>query len=283
MLKDIRKSCVHYASLLGDYQALTCDELANGYCSAIDNKNRNDQSKYLSALVLRFWYTIDKLYQKCPGIGLTHEDFYAWLVESINYACNYRAWQDDAKHVNAQQAINQCIETIRRQHYYGFNLDKHRANYNSTSLDNPEDEDQTVTVLDTMAGTDYSDTESSLNAESLVQACINDKKIIQAIILDNIAFNDVEKHTKIKAKEVDADGVTHKYVRYSHEFWDYKLVQVLGNLPDNYKNYFTSKYSIVTTELDACLAAIKKANNQKLYKYLKECKTYARQVIEAAM
>ena len=135
MINDIRKDCVTFASFLGDYQKISVDDLANKYCEALDSKDEFNKNAYLSALVLRFWYRIEKLYRANVNTGLEREDFFSWLVEAINYACKYRAWQ--TKKVNAQQAINQCIETIRYQHYYEFNLDKHKANYNTVSISSP--------------------------------------------------------------------------------------------------------------------------------------------------
>lgn len=280
MLIDAKKDCIHFASLLGDYQSISINDLANGYCLAIDENDESGKNKYLSALILRFWYTIDKMYKKSSNIGLDREDFFGWLVEAIDYACKYRAWQNPEKNTNAQAAINQCINTIRLQHYYEYNLDKHRANYNTMSLDAPINDGEDQSLYDIFAdGTvDLSETmEATSEVNYLVQSFINKKKIIEAIIFDNIAYNDVEKHTKKTIKGIDNDnGESYKYTKYSHEFWPYKLVQVLGSLTDSYQNYFMSKYDIVPAELSAAFEAIKKANNQKLYKYVSKALADAR-------
>lgn len=269
MLNDIRKDCIKYAKCLGDYQAMNCDELANGYCKARDEGDSIKDSQYLAALVLRFWYTIKKIYDKCPNIGMTFEDAYDWLVESINYACKYRKWQDANNKVNAQQCINQCIETIRLQHYYEMNLDKHKANYMTVSMETPLDgEDDKNTLGDTLVGDDGEDAMSKSNVEMMVQQFIDNKKIVEAIVIDTIAFNDCQKYTKETLRGVDEDGNPTKYTKSYSEFWPFRVVQILGKLSEDYSSYFSGKYNILSEDLDTCLAAIRKANNQKLYKYV---------------
>ena len=99
MLKDTKKDCITYASMLGDYQSLSEQELLDGYCDAMDTDNKLNKNTYISALLLRFWYRIDKLYQQNRNLGLEREDFVFWIVEAIDYACKYRAWR--TKDVNA--------------------------------------------------------------------------------------------------------------------------------------------------------------------------------------
>ena len=270
MLADAKKDCIAYASLLGDYQSIGINELADGYCKALDDDDEYYQNCYLSALVLRFWYTIDKMYQKSSNIGLERGDFFSWLVEAINYACKYRAWQNPSRKINAQSCINQCINTIRLQHYYEYNLDKHRANYNNLSLDtkvgNNEDD---PTFFELYADVPAESSGGYSMVYDLVQTYINNKKIIEAIIFDTIAYNDCQRQNKVVVREVDEEtGETKKYTRYSSEFWPYRLVQILGNLSDNYPNYFMNKYRIIPAELTAAIDAIKRATNQKLYKYV---------------
>lgn len=269
MLYDTKKDCIRYASLLGDYQAMGVNELADGYCLALDTNDSSKQNSYLSALILRFWYTIDKMYKKSANIGLDHEDFFSWLVEAINYACKYRAWQNPDKKTNAQASINQCINTIRLQHYYEYNLDKHRANYNTISFEAPlnsNDENQSLSeILEDESIPDY---RHGSGAEDFVQRYINNKKLVEAIILDCIAFNNAERITKTTVKDVDDQGETIRHTQYTREFWPYKLVQILGSIPDEYPEYFANRYKVSTPELSAAVTVIKKANNQKLYKYI---------------
>lgn len=262
------------------------EQMANGYCLAKDNNDEHKKNLYISGLMLRFWYTIHKLKEKSPIQGLDYSDFMAWLYEAIEYACKYRAWQDPTKKVNAQQAINQCIETIRVQKYYGFNLQKNKANYSTISLEEVFEEDGKTTLLETLvdeAGVEKTKQTNGANvATDLIQNYINKKKIVEAIILDTIAFNDTQRIAKKVVQEVDADGKEFKTTRQTTEFWPFRCVQILSNLPEDYAKYFCNNYKIIEKELDIALDVIRRANNQKLYKFLTKTLADARTVFSYA-
>ena len=242
------------------------------YCEAKDKNDSNNKNKYIAGIMLRFWHVINKLKEKSPIQGLDYSDYFAWLYEAIEYACKYRAWQNPEKKTNAQQCINQCIETIRLQKYYDLNLQKNKSNVNTYSLEAELSDDGRTTLLDTLVDEEALEKERLNSGASaaidLIQTCINRKQLVEAIILDTIAFNDVQKVTKTVVKTVDDEGNSYKHTRQTSEFWPYKCVQILSNLPEDYATYFCEHYNVITEELFAALGAIKKANNQKLYKFL---------------
>lgn len=272
MLAEMKRDFITYARTLPKpYEEYNINELADGYCKAKDEDDEWNKNVYISALILRFWYTIEKMYIKNSGLNFERVEFLTWLVDAIEYACKYRAWQNPNKKVNAQQCINQCIETIRLQKYYGYHLDKNKANLMSVSLDTPLSSDaDSATVVDTLAAPDKSDFEryGYSSAEILIQDYVNNNKIIEAIILDTIAFNDVQKHTKQVIKEVDENGEEYKYTKHTTEFWPYKLVQLVSKLPSDYAQYFAKKYAVGINALEASLNTLRASNNQKIYKYL---------------
>jgi hypothetical protein len=256
------------------------------YCLAKDMNDEPKKNMYIAGLMLRFWYVISKLQYRSPIPGLEYDDFMGWLYEAIEYACKYRAWQDPTKKVNAQQAINQCIETIRVQKYYDLNLQKNKVNQMTFSLDAEFDDEGESTLLDTLVDEDYEIereyNESAEAAYALVQSCIDRKKIVEAIILDTIAFNDTQKVTKKVIKGVDFEGNPTKYTQTTSEFWPFRCVQILSNLPVDYASYFKQHYQVLEPELEAALAAIRAANNQKLYRYLAKTLKGARTMIQFA-
>lgn len=273
MLNDTKKDLLYFAGqLTKPYEQYSIDELADAYCSAVDTGNERLKDVYISALILRFWYTIDKMYRaNTVAPSLEYEDFFWWLYEAIEYACKYRGWQDPTKKLNAQQCINKCIDTIKLQKYYNLRLDKNKTVNYCTSMDAPvcgDDDDTAKTLGDTFESEDVIDDHSTDAVMTLVQSYINRNKIIEAIIIDNIAFNDVQKHFKKTIKTTDANGETYRYTEHSSEFWPYKLVQIVTKLPETYKVSFMKRYSISEAKLDACFEVIEKANNQKIYKYL---------------
>jgi Ni,Fe-hydrogenase maturation factor len=260
--------------------------MLDGFCKAMDEGDEHLKNLYISGLILRHWDKVKKLADSCPNIGIHGEEFVDWVYEAIMYACKYRKWQTDPS-VNAQQCINQCIETIRKQHYYEYNLDKHSANYNTVSLDTPigDESDNGVqrTLEDTMYDEDAEEevrmADGNSAAKHLIQSFINKDRLVEAIILDIIAFGDTQKVTKVVKKGFDENGDSYKYTSYTHEFWKFKAIQILSNLPEEYKEYFMETYIVKNTALEAALDLLKRANNQKLYKELDRSLQFAKSAL----
>jgi hypothetical protein len=274
MLNETKRDLTLCARKLSKpYESYSIDELADAYCDATDTNNETLKSIYISALILRFWSKIDKMY-KANSVApcLEHEDFFWWLYEAIEYACKYRGWKDPTKKLNAQQCINKCIDTIKLQKYYNLRLDKNKTVNYCTSMDAPVcggDDDDSKTLGDTLESEAYVDDYSTEDVMMLVQNYLNNNKIIEAIIIDTIAFNDVQRHYKKVIKTTDLNGEAYKYTDYSSEFWPYKLVQIVSKLPSTYKTEFLTRYRISEEKLTTVLDAISKSNNQKLYRYLR--------------
>ncbi len=277
MLQETKRDLMDCAKKLGQpYESYTIDELADAYCNATDRSDETLKNVYISALILRFWHKIDKMYKNnTVAPCLDYEDFFWWLYEAIEYACKYRGWQDPTKKLNAQQCINKCIETIKLQKYYNLRLDKNKTvNYcvsMDASIGGSDSDDAEKTLGDTLEDEDSTIDLSTDTVISLVQSYINNNKIIEAILIDNIAFNDVQKHHKKVIKTTNTEGETYRYTEHSSEFWPYRLVQIVSKLPATYKKSFMERYSISEAKLSAVLATIGKANNQKLYRYLDKC------------
>lgn len=292
MLTQFRKQSQQYAAILKqsrgiDYETASVDVLADGYCKACDEDNDQDKNLFISALVLRFWYVIKKLADKSPNMGTDLTDFFGWLYEAIEYACKYRKWQNPENKVNAQQCINQCIETIRLQHYYQANLKKHKSNYNNISLDATyadNGDDVAVSILDTIEDENETETNKSLIAASdtrtFIQRYINKNKLIEAIILDTIAFGDSLKEVKHTKKQINTyvDEETgeerteeDKITTYTNEFWEFKCVQNLSKLAPDYTEYFLRNYDVKPEALTAAVEKIRASSNSKLYTYLRRC------------
>lgn len=274
MLNETKKDLTFFArKLVKPYEQYSIDELADAYCDAVDNNDEALKNIYISALILRFWSKIDKMYKSnTVAPCLEYEDFFWWLYEAIEYACKYRGWKDPTKKLNAQQCINKCIETIKLQKYYDLRLDKKKTVNYCTSMEAPiggGDGEESKTLADTLESDEVVDDDSAENVRMLVQSYLNNNKIIEAIIIDAIAFNDVQKHFKKVIKTTNAEGETIKYTEHSSEFWPYKLVQIVSKLPSTYKKDFLTRYRISEEKFTAVLDTIDKSTNQKLYKYLK--------------
>lgn len=273
MLNETKKDLIFCArKLTKPYEVYSIDELANAYCDAVDTNNKTLKDIYISALVLRFWFNIDKMFKSnTVAPSLEREDFFWWLYEAIEYACKYRGWRDPSKNLNAQQCINKCIETIKLQKYYNLRLDKRKAVNFCCSMEDPiggDTSDGAQTVADKLEAEESYDDHSEDDVVDLVQSYINRNKIVEAIIIDSIAFNDVQKHSKKTIKTKNFAGEDIKYVEHSSEFWPYKLVQIVSKLSDEYKKSFMARYNISEEKLTTVLSALTNVNNQKIYKYV---------------
>ena len=272
MLNETKRDLTICARKLAQpYESYSIDELADAYCDAFDNNNEVLKDIYISALILRFWHKIDKMYKaNTVAPCLEYEDFFEWLYEAIEYACKYRGWRDPSKNLNAQQCINKCIDTIKLQKYYNLRLDKNKTVNHCTSMDTPIcDNEDSKTLGDTLESEEPIYDHSSEDVMMLVQHYIDKNKIIEAILIDNIAFNDVQRHSKKVIKTTNADGEAYKYTEHSSEFWPYRLVQIVSKLPSTYKRSFMARYNISEEKLTTVLDALGKVPNTKLYKYLK--------------
>lgn len=279
MLNETKKDLTIYARKLSQpYESYSIDELADAYCDAADSNNETLKNIYISALILRFWSKIDKMYKSnTVAPCLEYEDFFWWLYEAIEYACKYRGWRDTTKNLNAQQCINKCIETIKLQKYYNLRLDKNKAVNYCVSLETPlvgatsssANPGESKTVGEILESENYTEDYSTEDVKMLVQSYLNNNKVIEAIIIDAIAFNDVQKHFKKVIKTTNAKGKVTRYTEHSSEFWPYKLVQIVSKLPSTYKKDFLTRYQISEEKLTAVLDTIDKSTNQKIYKYLR--------------
>lgn len=269
------------ASKLGAYQKMSFNELANGYCDAIDNNNKSLQDSYFSAMMLRLLPNVYNFYRKWNGI-YSIEDVHDKAVDAIIYQCQpkYRAWRRPDSKLNAQQCLTQTLSCRFAELSYTSNLDLHKANYNTISFDTPINEDDDKRTLgDVMTKESTFDELKDIysGTRSLIQTYINEGKPVEGIILDTIAYNDTTRQTKKVEKKVDEQGKTIKSSSYSTEFWEFKAIQYLNDLPKDYANIFKSKYQISDEILQIALTTIQKATNQKLYKYLRatlaDCKS----------
>jgi hypothetical protein len=226
-----------------------------------------------AGLMLRFWSVFTK---PQPGVETDYEEKISRGWEAIEYALKYKVWQDPSRNVNADQAVKKCIYTINLQHNYNANLDKSRANNFTASMDDEVGEiyggEGKTTLGDTIV--DEADLDERAHvagadvAIQLVQSYINRKKLVEAIILDTIAFNDVNKETRKVVKYTDTNGNAKKCTQVYKEFWPFRCVQILSTLPETYDAYFAGKYHFNPAEFSKALSAIRNANNQKLYRFL---------------
>jgi hypothetical protein len=279
----------HADQLLKEYGVKYSDKdpkVAAWMLDTMDETNDSHLKDLCAAgLMCRYWSVFTT--KKC-GVEVDYDMKVSYGFQGIQLALEYKAWKNPDKNVNADQAVKQCIHTVFLRENYLLNLDKAKANNFTTSMDeevkgSSVGENTSTTLGDTIPDEEDLDYQATTEAEdvaiNLVQAYINKKKLVEAIILDTIAFNDLNKETKEVVKYTDIEGETKKYTHTYKEFWPFRCVQLLSQLPETYASYFGEKYRFNPAEFDKALSAIRGATNQKLYKYLRATLADARDVM----
>jgi hypothetical protein len=265
MLQDMYKSYVTSASLLGDYNAMSKTELANGYCDADDAHDEQKRDQYYSALMLRYWYKIYDFSNSSHSLKLELDDFASWVSESLNVGLKYRRWRDSSHPLytdpnGPDKIFNRSFYSTRQRWYKYFNQDKRRVDhFNSVMLEDwvePVEDDFMSSTSDIGRYADrvfyesgnYSTLEMESSTYSLVQHFINRGKILEAIIVDSIAH------------QVNFDS--------KKGFDNKKVVKLLNSLDGKYISYFESTYRIDKFKINDAVTNIVKLPNRKLYKYI---------------
>lgn len=251
---------------------------------------RNQQNRYMAVLMMKFWYQMGKMHEKCKEVTLyTRGDYYDKLYYCIDTACRSQGWtrpDEKGNYPHPQACINQAIATRGSAEIrYQSNRDIHKANINAASLDTPingtESDDNEVTLGDMLA--DEARPSDQGSAAIVVQQYVGCGKLVDAIIIDNIAYGNSTKVTSESDTYTDSEGATIKVTKNYNEFWSFRLVRLLNSLDDDYADYFMHKYKVGKLELRAALDAISKYNNQKLYKQIDSCREDLKKLFLAGM
>lgn len=285
ILIDFGQQCKNCCKSLGDYTKISITDLADNYIKATENNDQVNRDIYISALILRFWRAIKQLYQKTKSTQqqLGVEDFITIIYNRIEYACKYHAWQDPEKHTTAEACINKAISTEALNMFYFSNMHKYKANANTLSIEaNYNDDPDNDTISDILEEEDSSDEyeHSNVAARSYIQSFINKNKLIEAIILDTIAFSNYNsiKLEVSKKTAINSDGEKYKYTDTTSSFNPSKTVSYLNDLPSSYDKYFKKVYNVKDEVADVALSTIRKASKAKLTKYLNNTLSTARAI-----
>lgn len=285
-LQDTKNDCRAYAARLEkkfeqysaekQYEHYDINDLADGYCEAVEHNNEENKNIYISALLLRFWYAIDKMYQKVKQCGYDREDIFYRLYKCIDDACAYKAWRDPEKHTNAQACINQVIST-RGVPALIYEAGLQKNTQLLTVLDDPISDDGATTFGDMLEDEE----EFYDSSKNIIQGLIRKGNIVEAIIADTIAHNDCFKHNSKTIKEEKEDGDPYRYTEHYSEFWPYKVVQKLNEIDANYVKNFINTYTIDDNKAAIAFKRLIDANNQKKYKMITSTLNTTKNLINA--
>ena len=164
---------------------------------------------YFSCIVLKFWGMIGRMYISCKSINIPIETCYDWLIDSIMYVLEKRVWKDPSnKYYNHPTAFNmmvikrlvtakkQCLRLLNVKSRSGELLwmyleDIQDALGNSSIVrtDSKEHSWQNI-VLTPLIHDEYIDVKGDMLCRDIVQHYLDDRKELNAIIINAICFSD---------------------------------------------------------------------------------------------
>ena len=254
-LKDLYNSLADVARtipgfVLGSKEDVPYDitELANQYCSAVDNKDSRKEEQYLCALFIRYFYMIPLMYPKFKGYKLEIYDMAGWLHEGFNKAFKYRGWLDESQEVSkdprgAEKCINQAITSVIQGHLKYFYQLKRRDELVTYSLDAmlAESSDHSNILAQDDA---YKD---ELDCNSIISEFIKQGKIFEALIVDAICYRDTFTFdTKvISAGDPELETYT-KVPRFSKPKLSHQLKYMTADEIEDFANKYEANITAVS-------------------------------------
>lgn len=286
MLDEVKEIYARYAASIKDYESMSKTQLADGYCDADEAGDELMRNAYFSALVLKYWYIIFKYYETSKT-AFTIDDCYDWLIHSLLYGLEKRAWRVPGNAMyqdpnGPDKIFNRCFASSRLISYQHSNTDKNKLNYNTQSFEGMIEKVGDGIYQD-KALIEYDGVKDKCN--SLVQTLLNKGKYLEAFIVDGIANQDAfdakdEKYT-IEGKEyftkddygeyVQTKTEDNQCVRTNYSLNSKKLVKHLNSLDNlNFIRYFVNEYEIEQAAFVSSVQKVKKLSNTKLYKIIEK-------------
>ena len=137
MLEEYKKIYEAKASIIPQWNKMSKNQLCNKYIENCDNSNLAEC--YLSAIICKYWPSIDKMYFLSSGLA-SEEDCYEWIIRSILYALEHRRWLDKDSSIygdanGPDKIINRAIRSARLTYFQALNRDKRKSVLNEMSLE----------------------------------------------------------------------------------------------------------------------------------------------------
>lgn len=290
MISDIYRTYVQCAQgipgfVIGQKENVPYDitELANEYCKACDNNDEVKKSQYISALMVRYWYMVSWTYKQSRFTRLEVDDIASWIYEAIEKAAANRAWLDKSKQVGkdpkgAEKVINRCIYSVCQYWYKYYNAMQRKAKITSLNVPSAKDTGHSRTKPEEMIDTIVGDEDVMDTSRDLVQSYIDRHKVVQAIILDHIMYQDsfITKSKQVNTGEVDEDGKPVIITEYHYTYSPAKLTKSLRAMDNRYIDYFVDKYIVTEDEvveaIHSLLSISRQAVSDKIKRLLNRIK-----------
>lgn len=239
------------------------------------NCNGDANSKWFSALVVRYWGTIDMLYYQSQPFFNVY-DVYDWYIESLLYTIERHVWDDPTKKLyqdpkGPDKAFHVYVKTCRLTAFQQANTYKRKAN--ATYYSTEDYLDFSELAADYVESVAFDESISKIQFYETVVKLYNEKDYFQALVLDAILSYDFITVPNIKGEDSDT----------SYRFSRDKLVKFLKHYNDFNIEQFSLNYNIDEEDLrnnlhyvtDKSIKELADKLDRLLFRYKKEMKSHA--------
>lgn len=147
MLDELRRSYEQHADIyVPGWRQLTKNELCNKYIECgiatddyIECKGNTVQTAYFSAIVAKYWSSINRAYNKC-GATASKEDCYEMLLDAIMYTLKTKPWVTPGNKLyqdpnGPDKSINVNLSSSISGYFQFSNCHKRKANAAAISVE----------------------------------------------------------------------------------------------------------------------------------------------------
>lgn len=258
-----------------------------------------EKGHYFSAMMVHYWYKIFDWIQNSQSLKLDSTEFVEWLRQGIWVAFYYRTWRYEYEAIvidgvfkgykldengekkpnpyyyildnnSVDKIMNRCIATIRGKEYQYHNKDKRKANVQTYSLDQMNDENGD-SALDYSGAVTKPKIIEETKSYALVSEFLKRGEYIEALVIDGIANHDSVRDYKVKRSITTYDPDTNEELKNeiiakSYKFDPRKLVKHLSNINLEFIKKFCNDYSLDKADAQEMFTDLSKTSNAKLYR-----------------
>lgn len=238
MLEKYKEIYKNAASIIPNWENENKNTLINKYVEFKDS-NPILADSYAAAIIYRYWNLISKYYYK-SNRSVIKDDCVEWLMDAFIYATSHKKWLDKDNKLSQDKngpdkVLNQCMDSERRIFYQAANYDVRKINYNTTSIQELEENNQDYIIP---YSPQFKEDDECIWINSYIKKLFKDHNYIDALILHAISYADVFNSQKTKD------------INITTTFNDRKLSKYLRSLGNEDYNQLIEKYDISSLDID---------------------------------
>jgi len=249
MLDDYKRSYEECANLIKDWKSISSIDLCDNYIKNLEIDPDKSQA-YLSAVICRYWYIIQRTYYAQRIKLASEEDVYDWFIEGLYNALNHHVWTDPNNKLygdekGPEKAISVCIYSAKLNYFQSLEYDKRKTNKYALSLEELEEDSSDDYYLPYYDQSPF----MKMYMYEKVRKMFFDYDYFSAFLLDAIV------NVEVFSKEENKD-----YATLSLR----KLLKYLRNIDDRYIKIFSNIYDLDEKDVIQAVEFIKNLPSERM-------------------